>query len=267
MRIDVTIALMHDDFPAPGRSGDDQVGQVLKVEHPRRPCDVLTKGDGKGVGIFDGLGCREDVTECHQLAMPVGDLDADRALARDRSEDAHVRRRKRIRDVVGKTCHARDPYAGSELDLVSRNGRPRHNPRESSPRHRAREGRAPIRLPLLRAGACCARSTESGTATSDGRQLVAGALRCRHRWVERAALAWRSWVPWRRRAWWTWTFSRSSRLRHRASRRWAGGDQAPGSTTSSWPCRAPAPGFLWQSVWQDPHHGWWLWSPGVLPYR
>ena len=65
----------------------------------------------------------EHVAERDDLAVGVGDLDADRALAGDRGEDAHLVRGDGVGDVVGERGDALDLDAVADLDLVLRDGR------------------------------------------------------------------------------------------------------------------------------------------------
>ena len=57
--------------------------------------------------------------ERDQLARPVRHLHADRRLARDRGQDADVRRRHGVGDVLGQAGDPRHLHAGAELDLVA----------------------------------------------------------------------------------------------------------------------------------------------------
>ena len=77
-------------------------GIVGEVEHHGLAGDVAAEPDLERVRGLLRLGRGEDVAEGHELALLVRHLDADRAAARDRGEDAHVGRRHRVRDVVAE---------------------------------------------------------------------------------------------------------------------------------------------------------------------
>jgi hypothetical protein len=62
---------------------------------------------------------RRHVAEADLLAVGVGDLDADRGLAGDRAQDAHVGRGTAYGDVLGQRGDPLDLDAGTELDLVA----------------------------------------------------------------------------------------------------------------------------------------------------
>ena len=65
----------------------------------------------------------EDVAERDEVRREVRHLDADRLLARDRREDADLRRRERVREVVLQRRDLRDLRPGRELQLVARHAR------------------------------------------------------------------------------------------------------------------------------------------------
>ena len=64
----------------------------------------------------------QDVAEHHEVAVLVRHLDADRGLARDRRDDAHVGRGQRVRDVARQLQDLVHLGAGGDLDLVHRDG-------------------------------------------------------------------------------------------------------------------------------------------------
>ena len=114
--------LMQLDLPGAGLSGDEEVGHRGEVQHVRPARDVPAEADLERVGRLPGLGRREDVAQRHELALLVRHLDADRAAARDGRQDAHVRARHRVRDVVAQAGDAIDLDARRELELVARHG-------------------------------------------------------------------------------------------------------------------------------------------------
>ena len=61
----------------------------------------------------------EHVAERDDAAVAVGDLDADRALARDRREDPDLGRGERVGEVVLEVRDLRHLHAGRELQLVA----------------------------------------------------------------------------------------------------------------------------------------------------
>ena len=64
-------------------------------------------------------GVAEHVAERDDAAVAVGDLDADRALARDRREDPDLGRGERVGEVVLEVRDLRHLHAGRELELVA----------------------------------------------------------------------------------------------------------------------------------------------------
>ena len=73
-----------------GGAGDEQVGHRGQVDQHRPAVDVLADGHLERVGGPAGLGRRQDVAEGDELAVVVGDLDADGRAAGDGGQDAHV---------------------------------------------------------------------------------------------------------------------------------------------------------------------------------
>ena len=93
----VTMALMQLDLPAPVAPGDEDVRHLGEVGAHVAALDVLAQAHEQRVVV--GLRRRrpQGVAEGHHLAVGVGDLDADRALARDRGQDPDVGGRHRVR--------------------------------------------------------------------------------------------------------------------------------------------------------------------------
>ncbi len=73
-----------------GGAGDQDVGHVGEVLDHGPSRDVTAEGHFEGVGGLARLLGGEDVAQCDELTQPVGDLDADGRLARDRGQDPHV---------------------------------------------------------------------------------------------------------------------------------------------------------------------------------
>ena len=116
---------MQLDFPAPVAPAMSTCGQRRRGSSiTARPAMSRPSPTSSGCFAAFGLGRREDVAEGDELALPVRDLDADRAAPRDRGEDAHVGRRHRVRDVLGEARHPAHLHAGRELELVAGDGRP-----------------------------------------------------------------------------------------------------------------------------------------------
>ncbi len=111
-------------------AGDQQVRRGGEVEEHRFAGDVLTDRHLERVGRLDRFGRRQQVAECHELTLAVRDLDADRRAAGDRSEDAHVGGRHRVRDVLLQARDASDLDARAELELVPRDRRADGHPDE-----------------------------------------------------------------------------------------------------------------------------------------
>ncbi len=86
------------------------------------PGDVLAEPDGERA-----RGRRQvvvDVAERDEVRAEVRDLDADSLLAGDRSEDADLGRRERVREVVLEGRDLRDLRSRRKLQLVARHARP-----------------------------------------------------------------------------------------------------------------------------------------------
>ena len=83
----------------------------------------------------------EDVAERDEVRREVRHLDADGLLARDRREDADLRRRERVREVVLELRDLADLRPGRELELVARDARARDLADERRLDPEAREAR------------------------------------------------------------------------------------------------------------------------------
>ncbi len=83
-----------------------------------------------GCFAFAASARAQHVAEGHDLAVGIGDLDADRALARDRREDAHLVRGDRVGEVLRERGDPLDLDARPELDLVLGHGGPAREARD-----------------------------------------------------------------------------------------------------------------------------------------
>ena len=83
-----------------GGAGDEQVRHLGEVGDDVAALDVLADAHDHRVVVAAGHLAAQHVAEADLLAVGVGDLDADRGLAGDRAEDAHVGGRDGIRDVL-----------------------------------------------------------------------------------------------------------------------------------------------------------------------
>ncbi len=117
--IEVTIELMHDDFPAPVAPAISRWGSSERLSSRGRPLMSIPKPDFERVGVSGGLAAAEHVSQRHQPALPVGHLDPDGAPPRDRCQQPHVRSRQGVCDVMRQTRHPVHLYPGRELDLVT----------------------------------------------------------------------------------------------------------------------------------------------------
>jgi hypothetical protein len=102
-----------------GGAGDEQVGHLREVGDDVAALDVLADAHHHRVLAGARHLAAQHVAEADLLAVGVRDLDADRGLAGDRAEDAHVGRGDGIRDVLGEGGDPLDLDAGAELDLVA----------------------------------------------------------------------------------------------------------------------------------------------------
>ena len=80
----------------------------------------------------------EDVAERDEIRRQVRDLDADRLLARDRRQDADLRRRERVREVVLERRDLGHLRPGRELELVAGDARAGDLADDASHRRRSR---------------------------------------------------------------------------------------------------------------------------------
>ena len=106
-----------------GGAGDEQVRRRGEVEEHGLAGDVLADGDVERARALLRLRRHEQVAEGDELTGVVRHLDADRRLAGDRGEDAHVGGRHRVGDVLLQRRHPGDLHARAELELVARDRR------------------------------------------------------------------------------------------------------------------------------------------------
>ena len=102
-----------------GRAGDQDVRHLREVRDDVPALDVLAERDGQRVVVGAGHPRPQHVAEGDVLPVDVRHLDADRALARDRADDPHVRRLHRVGDVARQLGDPLDLDAVAELDLVA----------------------------------------------------------------------------------------------------------------------------------------------------
>ena len=145
-----------------GRAGHEQVRHLREVRADRPARDVLAEPHRQRRPVRRRV--LEDVAEVDDPPARVGDLDADRLLARDRREDADVGGGERVREVVLELGDLRDLDAGREAQLVAGDVRARDHP--DHPRLHAE---VPERLHELRGDLLLARGVRPA-------RLAAGAL-------------------------------------------------------------------------------------------
>ena len=83
-----------------GGTGHEQVRHLGEVGDDVAALDVLADAHDHRVVVAAGRLAAQHVAEADLLAVGVGDLDADRGLAGDRAEDAHVGGRDGVGDVL-----------------------------------------------------------------------------------------------------------------------------------------------------------------------
>ncbi len=104
----------------PGGTGDEQVGHLGEVGDDESALDILAEANSHGVDAL-GRGPRaQNVSQRHDLAVLVGDFDADRTLPRDRRQDRHLVARDRVTDVLGEGSDPLNFDAGRKFDLIAR---------------------------------------------------------------------------------------------------------------------------------------------------
>ena len=100
-------------------AGHQHVRGLGQVGDDVAALDILADADDERVLVAARSRGAQDVAEGHVLAVGVGDLDADGALAGNRREDTHVGRGHRIGDVLRQVGELVDLDAGAEHDLVA----------------------------------------------------------------------------------------------------------------------------------------------------
>ena len=107
-------------------TGHEQVRHAREVGHHEAALDVLAERSRQRMVIARRGTAAQDIPQCDQFTVRVGDLDADGLLAGDRTEDANIGARNRVGDVLAQRGDALDLDAWPELDLVARDGRAAH---------------------------------------------------------------------------------------------------------------------------------------------
>ncbi len=110
----------HDALARAGRPGDEQVRHLGQVDRLGHAGHVATEREGQlrlGRGELDLL---EDTPQGHRVEVLVRDLDADRALARDRRLDPERVRGEGHGQVVGQGLDPAELDVGRRVDLVLR---------------------------------------------------------------------------------------------------------------------------------------------------
>ncbi len=116
------MALRATLFPDPGGPGDQEMGHDGQVGDVDLAVDVLAQGDRQLRWRIEELLRLDDVPELDDLALVVGDLDAERGFARD-PLDADRLGFEGERQVLGQVGHLGDLDAGVGEQLVGRDDR------------------------------------------------------------------------------------------------------------------------------------------------
>ncbi len=111
-----------DALARAGRAGDEQVGHDGQVGHDDAAVDVLAQGEGQLGGRVLEIRRLDDVAELDDLALVVGDLDAQGGLAGD-ALDADRLRLQGQGQVLGPALDLRDLDARGREVLVGRDDR------------------------------------------------------------------------------------------------------------------------------------------------
>ncbi len=114
---------MQPDLPEPGRAGDEEVRHAREIGPDRVSGDVLAEPHGQRARRRRKVSV--DVAEGDELRREVRHLDAHGLLAGDRSEDADLRGRECVAEVVLEPGDLRHLRPRRELQLVPRHARAR----------------------------------------------------------------------------------------------------------------------------------------------
>ena len=112
---------MQPDLPEPVVPAISRCGMRARSVQTAAPEMSLPSQTETGLAV--GGQVVVDVAEHDDVRREVRHLDADRLLAGDRREDADLRRRERVREVVLELRDLRHLRAGRELQLVARDAR------------------------------------------------------------------------------------------------------------------------------------------------
>ena len=125
--LDLVGALGHEDredhgvqadrLARPGAAGHQQVGHLGQVEDQGLALDVLAQEERDAALLGSAADAVDHVAQPDDVAVVVGNFDADGRLARDRGHDPHAGHRQGDGQVVGQAHDPRDPQTGLELDL------------------------------------------------------------------------------------------------------------------------------------------------------
>ena len=102
-----------------GLARDQEVRGLRKVRHDITALDVLADTDDQGMLVAQGRTRTQNITEGDILTISVRDFNADRGLAGNRREDAHIRGSHGIGDVLRQVRELVDLHSRSEDDLVT----------------------------------------------------------------------------------------------------------------------------------------------------
>ena len=90
-----------------------------EVGHDEATLDVLAETDRHGVNARGARLRAKHIAERHDLTVGVGDLDANRTLARNGRKNPHLIARDGVREILIESSDALYLDTGPELDLVA----------------------------------------------------------------------------------------------------------------------------------------------------
>ena len=107
-----------------GCTRDEKVRHLGEVRDDKLALDVFSNSDRHRVPRGDGGGRSQHIAEGDDIAVGVGNLDADGGLTGNRREESDLVRRDRVFDVARQGGNPFDLDALREFDLVASDGRP-----------------------------------------------------------------------------------------------------------------------------------------------